>query len=407
LVYSLLYFKEDLMKKLLVVLLALTVIGIFAFAQDAAPAAAAPVVVVNEWGRSVFAFGNQDNGNGSGYQAGLGVSWGSNPRIGLNIQAHTDTVGFSITPSADNGVFGLTDQNKAWVIPVPGLTFEAGINLETDTWRGASDFGSDDWIRYPGVAVGGNSSTFARLGEGGYMTDLNYNKDGIGAWFAIQNGSSTAPAATPWAATNSLAATDIGKAIQAGAAYTITGIGTIKAQYLGDNVSGTKILGNPGGSAIINAAFNLSAVKGLYEEIGILYPTTDVGYSIGIADDLSYTMAALTVHARVEVVSYDGNAGLASDMGLSGGVGVDYDMGNGVGVGADVQYVNQAQENGGAVATPTAALTGVAVDIKKSFSNGFIGIGFQYSSIGWAGTDFTATNAYSHWAIPIVISESF
>jgi hypothetical protein len=350
----------------------------------------------------------------------LGVSWGADPRIGLNIQAKTDTVGFSITPEADNGTFGLTDQNKAWVNPVPGLTFEAGINLETDTWRGASDFGSDDWIRFPGVAVGGNSSTFARLGEGGYMTDLNYNKDGIGVWFAIQNGKAAN-------GLDSLAATDIGKAIQAGAAYTITGIGTIKAQYLGDNVSGTAILGNPAG-AVINAAFNLSAVKGLYEEIGILYPTADLGYTIGIADDLSYTMAALTVHARVETVSYDSNNASGSDMGLSGGVGVDYDLGNGVGVSADVQYVNAAQEthafyNAGSAAkaqTPTAfavaavpavlttdALTGVGVYIKKAFSNGFIGIGFQYSSIGWAGTDFTATNAYSHWAIPIVISESF
>jgi hypothetical protein len=51
------------MKKLLVVLLALTVIGIFAFAQDAAPAAAAPVVTISDWGRQVFVLGNQDSGD--------------------------------------------------------------------------------------------------------------------------------------------------------------------------------------------------------------------------------------------------------------------------------------------------------------------------------------------------------
>ena len=138
------------MKKLLVVLLALMVIGVFAFADDAMAPPAAPVVTIGDWGRQVFAIGNTDNNSGSGYQAGLGASWGSNPRIvGLQISAHNDNAGFAISPSADNGIFGLTDENKAWISPLPGLTFEAGINLETDTWRGSTDFGSDDWLRYP------------------------------------------------------------------------------------------------------------------------------------------------------------------------------------------------------------------------------------------------------------------
>ena len=41
------------MKKLLVVLLALMVIGVFAFADDMAPAAA-PVVSIGDWGRQVL-----------------------------------------------------------------------------------------------------------------------------------------------------------------------------------------------------------------------------------------------------------------------------------------------------------------------------------------------------------------
>ena len=404
------------MKKLLVVLLALTVLGIFAFADDAAPAA--PVVSIGDWGRQVFTFGNQDS---SGYWAGLSASWGANPRIvGLNIQAHNDNAGFSITPCADNGSFGLTDQNKAWVSPLPGLTFESGINLETDTWRGASDFGSDDWLRMPGVAVGGNSSTFARLGEGGFMTDVNYNKNGIGVWAAVQNATSsnTATVATPSGTTpattvvltstagNSVATTAIGDATQIGAAYTVAGFGTIKAQYLGKAVTGTGMMGNPGGASLINAALNVSAVKGLYEEIGILYPTTDVGYSFAFADDASYTFAPLTIHARVEAVNYDSKAA-DSGLALAGAAGVDYDLGNGVGASADFQYVSQQQENGGAT-SGTNALTGVGVYIKKGFSNGFIGIGFEYSSIGWAGGDAVGvTNGSSHWAIPIVASEWF
>jgi hypothetical protein len=383
------------MKKLLVVLLALTVLGIFAFADDAAPAAA-PVVSIGDWGRQVFTFGNQDS---SGYWAGLSASWGANPRIvGLNIQAHNDNAGFSITPCADNGTFGLTDQNKAWVSPLAGLTFESGINLETDTWRGSSDFGSDDWLRMPGVAVGGNSSTFARLGEGGFMTDLNYNKDGIGAWAAIQNAGS---------GTNSVATTSISDAAQIGAAYTISGIGTIKAQYLGKSVSGTGMMGNTSGAAIINPAFNLAVVKGLYEEVGAIIPTTDVGYTYAFSDETSYAMAPLTIHARVQLVGYDNKIANYA-MGLAGAAGVDYDLGNGIGASADFQYVNQAQENGGNGSGGTNALTGIGVYVKKGFSNGFIGIGFEYSSIGWAGGDAVGvTNGSSHWAIPIVASEWF
>jgi len=390
------------MKKLLVVLLALAVLGIFAFADDM-PAAAAPVVTIGDWGRQVLSFGNQDNNNG--YYGELGASWGNNPRIvGLNITAHNDNAGFSITPDADNGSFGLTDQNKAWVSPMPGLTMEMGINLETDTWRGASDFGSDDWVRFGGNTVGGNSSTFARLGEdGAYESDLNYNKDGIGAWVLFAN-----PIASP--------ATDpLGQSIQAGAAYAIPGIGTIKAQYYGANVPGSSLIGNEAG-AFINAAFNLSAVKGLYEEIGVYYPTSDVGYTFGIADDISYAMAPLTIHARVQYVSYDSLSYAGSGTGLAGGVGADFDLGNGIGAGADVQYQNaqmmQSDKNG------NTALTGVAVHIQKGFSNGYIGIGFEYSTVGWdgvyntynggatpAGSYNNGTNQYSHWCVPIVISE--
>ncbi len=326
------------MKKLLVVLLALMVIGVFAFADDAMAAPAAPVVTIGDWGRQVFAIGNTDNNSGSGYQAGLGTSWGANPRIvGLQISAHNDNAGFAISPSADNGTFGLTDENKAWISPLPGLTVESGITLETDTWRGVTDFGSDDWIRYPGIAVSGNTTTFARLGEGGFMTDVNYNKDGIGAWFGIQNQT---------VGGNSSATNDLPDSIQGGAAYTITGIGMIKAQYLGNLVSGANFLGASPGADIINAAFNLSAVKGLYEEVAIVYPLQDRGYTIGIADDISYAFAPLTLHGRVEAVSFDSNAPtlIASDLGLVVSVGADYDVGNGVTAGASFDYSNATQE---------------------------------------------------------------
>ena len=73
----------------------------------------------------------------------------------------------------------------------------------------------------------------------------------------------------------------------------------IKAQYLGNLVSGANFLGASPGADIINAAFNLSAVKGLYEEVAIVYPLQDRGYTVGIADDIGYTFAPLALHGRV------------------------------------------------------------------------------------------------------------
>jgi hypothetical protein len=413
------------MKKLLIVLLALTVVGIFAFADDAAPAAAAPVVTIGDWGRQIFAVGNV-LGN-KNIQAGLGTSWGADPRIvGLQIGAHTENVGFAISPCADNGTFGLTDENKAWVSPLAGLTFESGITLETDTWRGATDWGSDDWIRYPGLAVSGNSTTFARLGEGGFMSDVNYNKDGIGVWYGIQNstssssltinssaykettsGTKTTESGISYDSGDSVSITNLQAGTQIGAAYTIAGIGMIKAQFLGRNVSGNTFLGNPGGADIVNAAFNLSAVKGLYEEAAVVIPTTDVGYTFAFADDFSYAFAPATFHARVEGVSYDSKDAMASaKLGIAGNFGMDYDVGNGVGAGFSVDLANSMYEHSGA-ADKSQALAGVLVDIKKSFANGYVGIGFQYSTMGFAGTDFTTTGDQGYWAIPIVCQESF
>ena len=120
-------------------------------------------------------------------------------------------------------------------------------------------------------------------------------------------------------------------------------------------------------------------------------------------------MAPLTIHVRAQGVNYSGTAGTGTTaaLALAGAAGVDYDLGNGLGATADFQYVSQQQLNSGA-SSGTNALTGFGAYIKKGFSNGYIGIGFEYSTIGWAGGDAVGvSNASGHWAIPIVASEWF
>jgi len=398
------------MKKVALSLLAFGLIGAGAFAQ-AAPAA--PTVTIGDWGVQAFGIGNQDK---SGYWAGLASSWDTTPRIvGLNIQAKTDTAGFSITPDADNGSFGLTDQNKAWVNPFPGWTVEGGIQLETDTWRGTNDFGSDDWLRFAGFQQ--NSYTFFRLGEGGTEFDINYNKDGIGGWALVSVPASGEPT------------DNIGDALQAGAAYTIASVGMLKAQYVGYDVGSTtpqtitaSTVGDGTAYSKYQIAFNLSAIKDLSEEVGILLPSkaSDAGWSYQVSDFADYKLDKLSLHGVIIVTSFTGdNNATSSGIGAAGSAGFDYDLGNSYTFTASVTAENKLAASGGGDGTD--GLTGVLVGVSKGFSNGSIGIGFEYSTgligstvdssgFGANGTSTTSTNSDSskaHWAIPIVLHEWF
>jgi hypothetical protein len=285
------------MKKVALSLLAFALVGVSAFAQ----AAPAPTVSIGMWGRQITAIGNYDNGGASELWAGQGASWGSSPRIvGLNINAHTDNVGFSITPSADNGTFGLTDQNKAWISPFAGLTIESGLSLETDTWRGTGDFGSYDWLRFAGVH--GDSVTFNRIGEGGMATAVEYNKDGIGAWVYYQgnNGSNVTTTA------------GVANGGNFGAAYVVPSIGTIKAQVIGKGVSGGAPTASAGSSNLINAAFNLSVLPSLYEEVGVYIPTdtstSGINYTYVVSDSATFTVDKAKLHLLAIATSYNSNA---------------------------------------------------------------------------------------------------
>ena len=404
------------MKKVVLSLLAFGLIGAGAFAQ-AAPAA--PTVTIGDWGRQLFVFGGQSAS--PGYWTSDAASWGGSPRIvGLNIQAKTDNAGFSITPSDDGGTFGLTDQNKAWINPLPGLQFEAGIELETDTWRGADDYGAFDWLRFNKEK--GDSITFARLGEAGQEFDVNYNKDGVGGWFLVQNTN---------AYNGSTVNDDLGSNVQAGAAYTFPSIGMLKAQYLGYNVVnygvdggtttnaagvngnytvfGTPIKGTAGEFGTVQAAFNLTSVKDLYEELGIQIPTSssDAGYSFQLTDSTSYKVDKVTYNLQVLAVDYTGDNGGTSGFALGGGVGGALDLGNSVTANVDIRYESALAANGGVKpASNNDAFTGVQVGLTKGFSNGLIGIAFEYSSdYGFSTGNGSSTGA--SWVIPVRLEEWF
>jgi len=421
------------MKRIAFALLALSLGGALAYSQEAAaPATPPPVAVtISEWAVQVFAIGNQDS---SGYWAGVGSSWGNVPRIvGLNIQANYAYGGFSITPSADNGVFSLTDQNKGWVTPLPGLTLESGITLETDTWRGDADWGSDDWVRLQGYQQ--NSTTFFRLGEGGYMSDINYNKDGIGAWIGVSQPigntasystvSSFGVQANPY----SVAVNDLGSQIQGGAAYTIPSGPQIKVQYVGYGVQGTVLQGtvhsNSSGTSLvadgtpfgqIQVAANLQKmIPGLNEEVGVTFPinASDAGYVFQASDMTDFTVQQVTLHLIAIITDYNGNEASSggSGIGVLGGVGADYDLGSKVTLQGDLRYGNQLGQQGGA--SGGDAMTGFLLGVKKGFDHGDVGIGLEFSTstIAASAGNNTASGAANagdaHWEVPLVLHEYF
>jgi hypothetical protein len=397
------------MKKVALSLLAFGLIGAGAFAQ-----AAAPTVTIGDWGRQITAVGSSSDG----YWINTGASWGGAPRIvGLNIQAKTDNAGFSITPSADNGAFGLTDQNKAWIKPIDGLTVETGIDIETDSWRGADGFGSWNFLRF--AKEKGDNVTFSRMGNNGsgYQTAVNYNKDGIGFWadWYLGGTGGTAPADTNAASkqANPSGTSAVGDPLQIGAAYTIAGIGQIKAQYLGNNahseergsVWGSTGSGKPYGE--YQVAFNLSAVKDVSAELAVQVPTAaaEASYTYQISAVAGVTLDKAVFHLEVIDVAYTDDNGGTAGAGIGGGIGLDYDLGDSVGISTDLRLNNSLANTSGA-ADDKKGFAGFSLGITKGFSNGLIGIAFEYAAGG--AFSFGATDSSkANWAIPVRLEQWF
>jgi hypothetical protein len=277
------------------------------------------------------------------------------------------------------------------------------------------DFGSYNFLRFNQEK--GDAITFSRIGAGGsgYATAVEYNKDGIGAWALLALGAG---------GTGATGTSAVGDALQLGGAYTIANIGQIKAQYLGNGsaaelrgsvfgngdatASPSTFKGNGDPFGVYQVAFNLSSVQNLSLEIGAQFPSASkaAGYAYQVAAIGGYTMDKTTFHFQVIDVSYvDDTYGKAGSA-LGGGVGLDYDLGDSVGVSADLRYNNGLAASQGAD-DGADAFTGFSIGLTKGFSNGLIGIGFEYATMyGFTfgpGQDKTAAG----WAIPVRLEEFF
>jgi hypothetical protein len=367
------------MKKAVVLGMILLALGTLVYAADAG-------VKITSFGRGLFAI----EGGGDDTEATVTESWAANSaRVGISILGTSDTAGFQIDIDTNTGAPEAGDQQKLWVKPFDMLTLQVG-RIFDDTLRGSESFGAWNWLRYGSMS--GDGAIFARVGEGG---EVNFEAavapmDAV-YLFAAVGGNGTDLYAGNQTAQNAF------HGGQFGGAYTITGIGQVRAQYIG----------SPSGahsSEVINAAFKVTAVPNLTADIGLFYAMKPDAspWDEKIAFGADYTaMEAMVLHA-IGVFGLDKD----NDMTMELGAGLDYtiDKAAGLGVNADLRYLNKA-----ATALQDKDQIGFLLGIAKSFPNGEVGVGVEVQTSGYfAGVQPVSSDGSKMvWAIPVKVGVSF
>jgi hypothetical protein len=370
------------MKKAVLVIAALVLFTGFTFAQAS----------VGAWGRGLFVlYGGGENDD---MTMGTQTSWGGDPRVGMTISGSSDNVGFQADFNVDgNNGLNLGDNRKIWVKPIDMLTIQIG-NFYDDTLRGNAVFGAWNWIRYD--VITGEGALFGRVGEKSPASFEIALAPVEGAYIFV--------ATTQQLLGKSLVANEVGCYVQAGAAYTIEGIGQIALQYVPETVYLTSSSGE------IQGTFKLTMVEGLLVQLGVAYPIEEdqKDYELKAVLYGSYAMDALTIHVLGELKTQDTVAG--NDMGFGFGLGVDYALEGGLGINADVRYNNNANTGLNEAGTdwkyPDGAMSGM-IGLTMGFSNGLIGLGVEITTGSFSGAPAKQDAGAIQFALPIKLEYWF
>jgi hypothetical protein len=354
------------MKKALAILMILALVGSAAFAE----------ITFGAWGRGIFEPVYNSGVSGEKAVSRLGKSWtnygdvnsnDNKPRVGFTVAGNSDNVGFQFDIYGDATV---GDQLKIWVKPVSNVTVVMGKFFD-DTLRGNGAFGSFNWDRSVGAGEG-EDVTFHRMASG--YQDKNWDSayDGFMVTAAPTDAIFVAAALSH---INGVKNEDMMSNLQIAGGYTIADIGQIRAQYYSaPKTVGTDIKAD----GTIEVAFKLTAVENLYADFGFRMFTLKDGKNANEEKDLSayanYKVDAATIHAlAIFKMNGDVNADGDKVSPFNLGAGVDYSLDGGIGVEADVRYYDKNWDKAGDGKAATAFFAGV----KKGFSNGLIGLGFE------------------------------
>jgi hypothetical protein len=433
------------MSKLVKVMCLLAVFAIIAlpvssFAQEETKEAK---VSIGAWGKAIFAPGiSNDQGDTVPAQD---TSWGgTSARIGWTIKGESENVGFHVDMNCDGGSVGFQDQQKAWAKPFSFLTVEIGPSIFYEAMRGDAVYGAWNWMRFSeqddedaifvrGKAGGGDQNNLHQNGneiQGGWTRDngiyagsiIHVDVAGFHAFASLDQSHGSVIVEDDESTTGvdeevreQYTTSMMFKRGQYGAGYELPGIGMIRAQYIGKaylKESTDDELTNYG---VWNAAFKVDKlVPGLYVDLGYFHPTEEFedtedsrhGYK-QVNGIVHYTIDALTLHAtgqtKFDKPDKDDSKGTALHL----GVGADYGfalMGGNYTITTDFRYFN----NYWTANADVDNTYGVLVGISKGFSNGKVGVGFEYTTTTLMVGDVEPENPDdAMWAIPIVVEYSF
>ena len=394
------------------------IVGTIAAVAVAAGVAFADVGI-GSWGRAIFSpVGTLDGGKT--FVSNETISWmggKGTSRMGFSVHGESENVGFNVDLKADGySELGINDTAFFWAKPWSFLEVKIG-KVQDDTGRGNLCYGMFNWWRM-GFGFTGEDLTFTRFGNGGggqangaivKITPIE------GLWiigaFNLNDTDS-----------NTVEATKVfGNQSQYGVGYNINGVGSVRAQYIGQ-ANATNKDGDTVANGKAEVAFDLTAVDGLYVTVGAQIPfafdALDVSKTasnqVKIAAGADFKLAAVTLHAIVDArlpntvsTSVDAKTTLGGRIGV--GVGADVDFGNAIGLVADIRFQSEQDKvyedtAAGTTTTTTTVDSSLSflVGLSKGLTNGSIGVGFEGEI-----QKITTSDSQFNWAIPVVISASF
>ncbi|MFA6855964.1 MAG: hypothetical protein WCR31_02035 [Treponema sp.] len=389
------------------------IIGLVAIAAMVATTAFADIAI-DSWGRGLWYAAANANVNGDNeIVTGMGQSWGGMaPRTAIRAHGSSDNVGFNLDVFGNGDSISQGDNANVWVKPIQQIQLKLG-KMDDNVSRGDAVWGLWNWARFGAVnSMAGEGFIF----DDGDVTGAQIIAKPVeGLTFIVG-----LPLSLTSGSYEQLTTT-LGHKAKYIAMYTIKDIGTVKAGVLCQDKAYDKDLKKVD-YEIINAAFDLTAVKNLKVSLGAFIPTATVynvtGTSKVVVPQINayaeYAFNALTIHAAVgtKINQMDKKDGIdagdkvieKSGFGMAFGAGADYAFENSIGAFVDVRYANSIYQN--ATSADDSDNMTLGAGVTKGFSNGVFGVAFEGSTNGGGHYTLAKPDDFS-WAIPVKVEYWF
>ena len=364
--------------------------------------------------------------NGEDIKTGaLSASWGGPfwARFDSSWASDDGKAGLNMRLNADAGGVGTHDDVGIWLKPIDMVTVQIGSLWNFAGLRGDFCYGSWNWLR-PNTWIADDEGLTFNPGSA-------HGAQGIGVLIA------------PTEALKIVINSQLANTLQRGdeglgkssiaAAYTIDGIGTIKAGFFGDY----NAAGDASKYGTIEGAFDLTAVDKLFLTVGVAYRIASSDYWKGVhandgKKDRKADGAAASISERIanayastkenymlkaalgasygiteafklsaSFAMFMFNKDVADDPMMQFGVGVDYALNDTFGLVADVRMLmpnNKADPSLSFLAGITGSV-GSNASLGIGFQGG-VGFGDKANAVRYPVISATEANKFA-WAVPI------